>query len=439
MALVVLGAAQAFQDSRYQDVRLINGLPQPVSVELGGLKATVPARGMTILSQVPVGPQKGHAAAQDGSEVDTVELAVASGFDVLAWNVAGAAPVFQETVVYGPDSDSSKLKGYEPQLFCGTKVLTLRGVDDVFREPPKSMRLSEHQRRATRSRHVGVLPENTSGVPVCLSLFISQNRYAEAVPLVELFARMSGWERDFTVRAIGLTMLHSPEEAVRLARLALAAHPDDTKLHRAYQSVAERAGLHEALVKEYRARAEAQPDSAAAQYLSARLQRGAEGVAAIERLAQRFPREPVILKSLIYNRWRTGNWKGTAQAWETLWGLDSAEAADLAEAEATALVAQGRHAEALAQLKKLFAGRSPGRRTEAAEIYARAAYGAKGVDPEELIAALEADGGKEKEKRWGSEDARGSCHEGAPDMPHAAPHVHRGPGSEGGRGPGRPS
>lgn len=417
MALVVLGAAQAFQDSRYQDVRLINGLPQPVSVELGGQKTTVPARGMKILPQVPVGLQKGRAEAQDGSEADTVELDVASGFDVLAWNIAGAAPVFQETVVYGPDSDSSNLKGYEPQLFCGQKVLTLRGVDDVFREPPKSMRLSEHQRRATRS-HVGLVPQDTSGVPVCLSLFISRDRYAEAVSLVELFARMSGWERDFTIRAIGLAMLHSPEEAVRLARLALAAHPEDTEMHRTYQSVAERAGLHEALVKEYRARAEAQPDSAKAQYLSARLQRGAEGVAAIEQLAQRFPQEPVILKSLIYNRWRTGNWKGTAQAWETLWGLDSTEAADLAEAEATALVAQGRRAEALAQLKKLFEAAAPDGRTEAAEIYARAAYGAKGVDPEELIAALEADGGKDAEKRWELRGRAGLLPEDAPDMPH---------------------
>lgn len=417
MALVVLGAAQAFWDSRYQDVRLINGLPQPVSVELGGRQATVPAHGMTLLSQVPVGTQQGRALAPDGSEVDTLELDVASGFDVLAWNVAGSAPVYLESVVYGPDSKSPPPGGSTPELFCGRKRIMLRGVDDVFVEPPQSMRLSEHQTRATRT-HLGIVPQDPQHMPVCLAVLLSENRYEQAVPLAEVLARLSGWEKNFTTRAIGLAMLHSPQEAVRLARLALAAHPEDVELHRTYQSVAERAGLRETLVKEYRDRAEAQPDSAVAQYLSVRLQRGAQGAAAIEQLAQRFPQEPVILKSLIYSRWRTGDWKGTAQAWETLSGLDSAEAAELAEAETTALVAQGRRAEALAQLKKLFQSASPDVRNEAAEVYARAAYGAKGVDPSELIAELEAEGGQDADKRWELRGRAGLLPEDAPDMPH---------------------
>lgn len=417
MALVVLGAAQAFQNSRYQDVRVVNGLPQPVSVELGGQKATVPAHGMTLLSQVPVGLQQGHALAPDGSEVDTVELDVTSGFDVLAWNVAGSAPVYLETVVYGSESSRAPPAGYAPRLFCGQKILTFRDVEDIFHEPPKQVRLSEHQQRATRT-HVGLVPQEAQRLPVCLSVFISESRYEEAVPLVEVLARLSGWEKGFTLRAIGLAMLHTPQDAVRLARLALAAHPEEVELHRAYQSVAERAGLREALVKEYRERAEAQPDSATAQYLFVRLQRGAQGAAAIEQLAQRFPREPPILKSLIYSRWRTGDWKGTAQAWETLKGLSSAEAADLAEAETTALLAQGRRAEALAQLKTLFQSASPDVRAEAAEVYARAAHGAKGVDPEELIAELEAEGGQDADKRWELRGRAGLLLEDVPDMPH---------------------
>lgn len=419
MALVVLGAAQAFQDSRYQDVRLINGFPQPVSVELGGKKAVVPARGMTLLSQVPTGHQKGRAATQDGVEIDTVELEVTSGFDVLAWNVAGAAPVILETVVYGPDSKNNAPTGYEPQIYCGQKVLTLRDVDHVFSEPPSSLRLSESQRYATRS-HVGILPQDLSGPPVCLSLFMAKDRYAEAVPLLELFARLAGWEREPATRAIAIALMHSPEEAVRLARLALAAHPEDAELHRVYQWVAERTGQHEALVKEYRTRAEAQPDSASAQYLSVRLQRGPEGAAAMEQLAQRFPQEPLILRAVIYNRFRIGDWKGTAKAWETLRGIDTEGAATTAEAEATALVAQGRRAEALAQLKKLFAEADPGSRAEAAEVYARVARGEKGADPEELIAEIEAEGGQqeaEPSKRWDLRARAGLITEDAPDMP----------------------
>jgi len=416
MALVVLGAARAYQDSRYQDVRLINGLLQPVRVELGGLQAVVPPQGMTVLSQVPAGPQKGRAVTQEGVEVDTIELDVSSGFDVLAWSIAGAAPVYLETVVYGPESQSAP-PSRQPQIFCGRKLLTLRGVDYAFREPPSSMRLSKSQTVATVT-HVGLFPQSAGSMPVCLALLTAQDRYTEALPLLELSARLAGWEREATTRAVGIALTQGPEEAVRIARTAIQARPEDVELHRVYQWVAERLGQHEALVKEYRERAEAQPDSAAAQYLSVRLQRGREGAAAMEQLAQRFPQEPLILRSIIYNRWRSGDWTGTAKAWESLRGMDAEGAATTAEAEATALVAQGRRAEALAQLKKLFEEADPGGRAEAAEIYARVAHGEKGVTPDELIAALEADSAEEENsKRWDLRGRAGLITEEAPDWP----------------------
>jgi hypothetical protein len=375
---------------------------------------------MTVLSEVPVGRQKGRAETPEGTEVDTVELDVSSGFDVLAWSIAGAAPVYLETVVYGPKSESAP-PAREPQIFCGTKILMMRDVDHAFSEPPASMNLSKSQRVATRT-HVGIFPQTQGSMPVCLPLLTAQDRYTEAVPLLELAARLAGWEREAATRAIGFALFQSPEEALRIARAAVQARPEDAELHRVYQWVAERAGQHEALVKEYRARAEAQPESATAQYLYTRLQRGREGVAAMEQLAQRFPQDPLILKSLIYNRWRSGDWKGTAKAWEALRGMDTAGAATTADAEAAALVAQGRRAEALAQLKKLFVEADESGRVEAAEIYARVAHGEKGVTPDELIAALEAESATKEEeegssKRWDLRGRAGLLTEDAPDWP----------------------
>jgi tetratricopeptide (TPR) repeat protein len=189
-------------------------------------------------------------------------------------------------------------------------------------------------------------------------------------------------------------------------------------MHRAYQWVAERTGSLDAVMEEYRARAQAQPDSATAQYLYARLKTGREGSAAIEQLAQRYPQEPLILRSAIYNRWRSGDWRGTLQAWESLRSLNPLEAVRLSEAEATALVALGRRGEALDQLKQMFASSDPAQRAELAGLYARVAHDQKGAVPDELIAALEAEKASEPDsKLWGLRAYAGLPMEGAPDWP----------------------
>src|SRR5207237_278456 len=158
------------------------------------------------------------------------------------WNIAGAGPVYRETVIYTADNGNPPPES-KPELFCGRQVISLGGVDDVFRDPPDTVQLSSSHSRETRT-HVGLVPpEEPGSTPVCIGK------------------------------------------------------------------------------EEYRARALAQPGSATAQYLYARLKTGREGSAAIEQLAQRYPQEPLILRSAIYNRWRSGDWHGTLQAWESLRSL----------------------------------------------------------------------------------------------------------------------
>jgi hypothetical protein len=417
IALVLLGALNAFRDSRYQDVRLINGFSQPLRVELAGKPRTVPAHGMTVLNFVPIGRQKGRAVSESGAEVDTIELDVSSGLDVLAWNIAGAAPVYFETVVYTSGNGSPPPES-KPDLYCGRQVISLSDVDYVFRDPPKSMKLSSSSSRMTRT-HVDIAPLEDSGpMPLCISLLSFEKRLPAATPLLQAYARLSGWEPEATFRALRLMLSYEPSEALRLARMARQDQPDDVEMHRAYQWVAERTGARDAVLEEYRARAQSQPDSATAQYLYARLKTGHEGIAALEQLAQRYPQEPLVLRSVTYNRWRSGDWRGTIQAWESLRSLSPRDAVRIAEAEATALVALGRRGEALEQLKQLFSSADPSLRTSLAALYARVAHDQKGATPDELIVALEAEKTSESDSRlWGLRAYAGFPTEGAPDWP----------------------
>ena len=188
---------------------------------------------------------------------------------------------------------------------------------------------------------------------MCFKVLAAEGRLADALPFTEGVARLSGWKVADAVRAIRAALDSGPEEAARVIQAALHAQPEEVVLHRYRQLAAEQAGTLDALREEYRQRAEAQPDSASAQYLSARLQRGPGATAALEQLARRFPEEPHILRELLDHRWRTGNWQGTLDAWNELRTLDGSQAGD-AEAVATALVALGKRGEAVAFLEALF-------------------------------------------------------------------------------------
>ncbi|WP_224368802.1 tetratricopeptide repeat protein [Hyalangium versicolor] len=417
IALVMLGALKAYHDSRYQDLRVINGFGQSVRVELAGLSRTVPPHGMIILNSVPFGRQTGRALTEGGAEVSTAEIDVSSGFDVLAWNIAGAAPVYFETVVYRASSSGPPPES-KPELYCGRELVSVRDVDYAFQEPPESLKMSSSTSRLSKT-HVGIAPQQSADpVPLCLRLLASQNQLANAGPLIEASARASGWEQATTYQLLELALLAEPSEALRIARLGVQARPEDLELHRAYQWVGERTGSHGALLEEYRARAEAQPDSAVAQYLHARLKTGRDGLTSVEQLAQRFPQEPAILRALIYNRSRTGNWKGTVEAWETLRKLSAEDATDTAQMETTALLALGRRGEALELLKQLFSEAPALHRPVLAALYARVAHTEGSQAADELISAIEAeDRDSPGEKSWFLRAYAGLPIEGAPDRP----------------------
>jgi hypothetical protein len=129
---------------------------------------------------------------QEGVEVDAHELDVRTGLEVLAWNIAGAAPLYLATVVYGPKAGNPP----PPTFFCGRKTVSAREVDYLFREPPSSMRLSKSESRTTRS-HMGIAPQDADSPLACLTVLTLEERRR----LVEQ-ARRDDWLRGTVSEAI---------------------------------------------------------------------------------------------------------------------------------------------------------------------------------------------------------------------------------------------
>ncbi|MCP3137288.1 tetratricopeptide repeat protein [Pyxidicoccus xibeiensis] len=385
IALVATGAARAFHASRYRDVYVANAFEQPLSVTLGGRTLTVAPRQVATLT-VPLGTQRAVAVSPDGVQVDAVELNVRAGPAVQVWNIAGGMPVLLRDVVYS--SMPSANDGSPATVYCGQRFIELAKVDDVFVEPP--LQLSTRSGGSTTRRYLGIATEEgVVPLELCSTYLLSQDRLGETLPFSEVAARLSGWGEAEVSRALQAALASGPGALIRFTRSSLEARPKDPEAHRLYQWAVEREGNVEELLSEYAARARAEPDSADAQYLHARLLRGAARAGAMERLAERFPDHSDTLRSVAHHRYLAGKWEGSVKAWERLRALDAETATNSLDEQVAALVALGRPAEALALLADLFKSDDAQLRRTVAELHALVAARTGQGQPDALVAALE--------------------------------------------------
>ncbi len=412
LALIALGAYGAFHSSRFQPVQVLNGFSQSLVATVGNRHVTVPANSHVVLEDVPVGRQQARATTAKGVEVEVLELTISSKPAFIAWNIAGAAPLYQATVEYWQHPPSPEPPPAEPKFYCGQRLVELGKIDDLFREPPKTVSMSKDETRVSRSV-VGVLSNPAGGAAVCGSVLRQENQGLAAAPLLTAQLRLSNFAANDVSMAI-YALAANPKEALRLASLARETHADSLEAHRNYQLAADLADEFARVREEYRRRAEAAPDSADAQYLYTRLLRGSQSQAAIEKLIARFPDHPFILRSAIYDRSIAGRWKELDQAWTHLQKKSAKDAVPVLEYEVSALVALDRGADAERLLKELFASPDEATRELVAELYVHVARLMKLPAPDGLIAELEKSVG---EKLWALRARSGLPTQGAKPSP----------------------
>ncbi|HEX9573700.1 MAG TPA: hypothetical protein VF994_06355 [Myxococcales bacterium] len=400
VASVLFGAFAAVHSARYGDVRVVNAFDAPIGITVGDQKATVPALGDVVVS-ARVGRHPARAATPDGIEVDTLELEVTSGKRVLVWNLAGAMPVLLLDVVYSAVKSPADEPRPPPRaVYCGQRLIQLPSVDYAFRAPDKSVSMPSGSGRLVKS-YLDYERGAKEALHGCFFYLVRKGREADAAPFLEIAARIARWDPETAAAAVHARLSDSVAQALRLAKEVRDARPNDLEAHRLYQATAEQAGRGGELFDEYRKRAEAEPGSADAQYLYARLFHGNQGRTLIDSLAARFPDHVYLLRASFHDRFRGRDWKGAHEAWERLRARSDAAATEMADEEIRTLVAIGKFADALKLAGGTFEKGSPLVRSMMAQRFARIAAVAGLGASDVLIARLEAEAHlRAGEKLW---------------------------------------
>jgi hypothetical protein len=350
-------------------LQIVSAFDVPIQVAFGARTVTVPPKGRASL-ELPKGVQQGTATAPNGVRVDALKLEVNPGADLLAWNLAGAAPLYRVRIAYRSDDVDSPPEA--PTVYCGQQLVSVEDVDIAFAEPPRTVSMSEGIDVVYRTL-VEVDSRHGNPLQLCLTYLLQRDQAEKSLPALEVAARLSGWAPANTSMALTLAMLIDPQAELRIAKGSWEAHPDDLDAERVYQTAMEQAGHGEDLRRHYQAAAKAAPDSARAQYLAARLLTGHANWERVEALAARFPKDDVLLRALVYARYAETRWGEAAEAWRTLRARNPDLASELEEQGVISLFASGAHAEALAAAESLAQSGPKDRRAEAAALYAQVA------------------------------------------------------------------
>ena len=271
-----------------------NGLLTPLHIEVNGAGRDL-APGDTAWFHGLSGPIHATARTRDGQPVDTLDqdAEVDLGGDRV-WNIAGAAVLYEATVVYGAGTE------HAPELI-GNPRWYLSYASHTLELPPQSI----HTKRRGETRSMVMFIED----PVDAGVTLDHGAPAD----------MEAWARAHALfdpvsaptHAYAVDHLSSLTNDV-VAALALA-RPDDVALQRARQDTADDRG---AMLAEYQALAAAHPDDGDAAYLVARVMEDAVArEAAFAAGRARFPDNPWFILSEVTDLTDRGAWK---PAWDLL-------------------------------------------------------------------------------------------------------------------------
>ncbi|MCH8620845.1 hypothetical protein [Undibacterium sp. TS12] len=348
--MVLTGAAHSYHASNNQDLTVLNGFAVPLTVRFDDKMVQVPAQGRSKLT-LPTGQLHGVASADKAGVVDKLDIVLESSGRTSIWNVAGASPLVQNTVTY------YKVKPVNPEgnesqtVYCGKTFLEFDDIKFLFTDPPPTMSMGKHDSMISVRQLAVVSQPDTPGVQSCINYAFDHSQEKEMLKALEALAAFNDWNEGYANAAMFAATNVSTKEALRVAQKALKVHPDNISLERTIQDLREDAGEHASMLTEYAARKDQHPDSANEQYLYAALLSGNEGISVLKSLAQRFPDNNNILRSLAWRRAAHGDAAGALQDLARLHKVAPADASHLLDLEARLLVAQGRAKEALKLLE----------------------------------------------------------------------------------------
>jgi tetratricopeptide (TPR) repeat protein len=368
LGAVLLGIGSTIDAGFHAEVHVVNGLPVPIAAELGPHRVHVAAGSIESVA-VEAGDVAIVARTEDGREVDRGTLTARGGWDALVWNVAGAAAVYHEEVVYraGPRTAPDG----EIEVHCGERAIAYESVDYLFRDPPSSVSLRSRSDRAVRT----VLAVAPGGITTCASWLEEDGRLDDAIRMLELAGALAPDDERLATRLVELVeRAQGIEAAIAIARRLRDAAPSGL-VHRPYQEVMVRAGRRAEVRQEYAERALAAPGSLDAEHIHLRLVRPLDAIPQLRALRERDPSHVGIRRTLAYALYLAGRYEEAAAEFESLHYEAPAEIDPVIEAVAASHLAIGRRSQALEMVSSRFDRVSDENRMRMAIAYGRAAGG----------------------------------------------------------------
>jgi hypothetical protein len=263
-ALLVAGSIATWMYEAQRSVTFVSGFDEKLTVRIGGTKVTVPPHG-TVRARVRVGGADVEVLGEDGRLLDRHALLVPgdeSGDAI--YNPLGAAPLYQENVVYRAAGSS----GGPPPNFralAGDRFLVVH-ADHVLEDPPRSISVKD-SKGYTVHQHVGMLD---GGWKTALNeLEVESGGYARALELARRISAALPGDEAAGWRSLRITMVLEGPAAVGAA--ALAALQQEEKggwAESALLTAMRRMGRASELRDRYRARLREEKSAKAAEDLA---------------------------------------------------------------------------------------------------------------------------------------------------------------------------
>lgn len=347
--LVLLGGGTSLHQASTQDLTILNGFSEPLSITHADQTTVVPAQGQTTIN-LKSGPQHIVASMARVGQVDVLNETIKPSGNTTFWNVAGATPLIMNEVVYyaGPNKPEN-MPPSKQQIYCGKRVIELDRIDYLFVDPPTSLKMNKHETTHTVTQLTVAKDAKLMGAEICTNWAFEQGEGKTISSAARTIAAMRNWNSAETGVALLTAWEQSSAAAISVLSAARKARPDLLDFERSYRDAMEVTGQVDALRKEYVERVRLKPQDPVAHYLLASITRGADGLKEMQDMLQRFPAYAPALASLSWRKVAHHDYAGAEADFKRLRTLAPQEATEFNETEMDALLGQHR----VAEVKKL--------------------------------------------------------------------------------------
>ncbi len=264
-ALILAGGVAIWMFEAQRSVVFVNGFDEPLTVRMGSTTVTV-APHARATARVRAGGVDVEVHGQDGRLLDRHALRIPSdGGGTPIYNPLGAAPLYQENIVYRPAASSTGGPPPNYRPLAGERFLVVH-ANYVLEDPPKSISVKQSS-GYTVHQHVGMLDGGWKAAIGAIE-DVPQG-YERAYALARRIAAALPGDQAAGWWALRATMILEGPEAAGAAAVAVLAQGEKGRwAEYAFLNAMRRAGRSAELRPRYRTRLEKENSAAAAVDLS---------------------------------------------------------------------------------------------------------------------------------------------------------------------------